>query len=179
MKVNRMNHNDHVNLIKDGIPSGGIWADLGSGRGAFTLALAECIGVDSHIYSVDINQRELKLQETRMSAEFPQNTVQYQVGDFTHPLDLPALDGIIMANSLHFVHDKLPVLEAIRAYLKPTGRLIVVEYDTAEGNYAVPYPMTYTMWLDLSHKAGFRETTLLATRPSRFLGQFFSSVSYA
>ena len=174
-----MNHNDHVSLISKGTSNGGIWADLGSGRGAFTLALADCIGTDSHIYSVDISQRDLALQETRMSVEFPNNQVTYQVGDFTHDLDIPLLDGIMMANSLHFVQDKLPVLKKIHRYLKADGRLIMVEYDTAQGNYAVPYPMTYGMWVDLAQQAGFSETTLLATRPSRFLGQFFSAISYA
>ena len=49
-----MNHQDHVNLIKAGItPTDGIWADLGSGTGAFTLALAELLEQDGTIYSVD------------------------------------------------------------------------------------------------------------------------------
>lgn len=174
-----MDHKDHVNLISKGIPIGGVWADLGSGRGAFTLALAECIGTQGEIHSVDISQRDLRLQETRMTAEFPHNQVYYQVGDFTHPLTLPALDGIIMANSLHFVQDKIPVLKQIHSYLKADGRLIMVEYDTAQGNYAVPYPMTYSTWVQIAQKAGFSHTRLLATRPSRFLGQFFSSISYA
>ena len=35
-----MNHRDHVNLLRRGVPEpGGVWADLGSGAGAFTLAL--------------------------------------------------------------------------------------------------------------------------------------------
>ena len=37
-----MDHNDHVLLLAKGIPTqGGVWADLGSGAGAFTLALAD------------------------------------------------------------------------------------------------------------------------------------------
>lgn len=174
-----MNHQDHVNLIKKGILASGIWADLGSGRGAFTLALADCLGTDSHIYSVDIDRRDLKHQETKMNAEFPNHQVTYRVGDFTHQLELPPLDGIIMANSLHFVREKLPVVTMIREYLKPDGRLIMVEYDTAQGNTAVPYPMTFTMWSSLATEAGFSKTDLLATRSSRFLGSFFSALSFA
>lgn len=173
-----MNHRDHVNLIKKGIVEPGIWADLGSGRGAFTLALAECLGIESHIYSVDIDRDDLIKQKTRMKAEFPENPATYIHGDFTHKLDLPPLDGIIMSNSLHFVQDKLPVVTLIRGYLKPGGRLIMVEYDTAQGNYAVPYPITYSTWTQIADEVGFSKTELLATRPSRFLGQFFSALSY-
>jgi len=173
-----MKHQDHVNLIKKGIDTGGIWADLGSGRGAFTLALADCLGIDSHIYSVDTDRRALKVQETRLGAEFPQNEVTFKQGDFTGKLDLPPLDGVIMANSLHFVQDKLTVIKQVRAMLKADGRLIMVEYDTAQGNYAVPYPITFSTWTRIADNAGFTKTELLATRPSRFLGQFFSAVSY-
>ncbi len=174
-----MNHRDHVNLIKNGIPEGGLWADLGSGTGAFTLALAECLGTESHIYSVDLNRRDIIKQETRIKSEFPDNPVTFIQGDFTHKLDLPPLDGILMANSLHFVQDKIPVMTLIHSYLKPGGRLIMVEYDTSQGNYAVPYPVTYSMWTQIADEAGFSKTELLATRPSRFLGQFFSALSYA
>ncbi len=173
-----MEHQDHVNLIQKGIHGNGIWADLGSGRGAFTLALAACLNNESHIYSVDIDQRALKTQEMRLETEFPHIQATFIHGDFTQPLDLPPLDGILMANSLHFVQDKLPVLELIRGYLKDNGRFVLVEYDTAQGNYAVPYPITFNTWTQLAEEAGFSKTQLLATRPSRFLGQFFSSVSY-
>ncbi len=49
-----MIHEDHVNLLRKGIlEPGGVWADLGSGAGAFTLALADLIGSTGEIYSVD------------------------------------------------------------------------------------------------------------------------------
>ena len=37
-----MQHADHVALLRGGVSSpGGVWADFGAGRGAFSLALAE------------------------------------------------------------------------------------------------------------------------------------------
>ena len=71
-----MNHADHVSLIRDGIPgTGGTWADFGSGTGAFTLALAECIGPTGHIYSIDKNRGALRQQEQVMNGRFPRITV--------------------------------------------------------------------------------------------------------
>ena len=173
-----MNHDDHVALLRDGVPMpGGVWADLGSGGGAFTLALADLIGDSGQIFSVDRDGGVLREQARALQARFPAVTVSYITADFTRPLDLPPLDGIVMANSLHFVRDKAPVLQRVRGYLKPGGRLLLVEYNADKGNMWVPYPMTYTTWEALARREGWATTRLLATRPSRFLREIYSAES--
>lgn len=174
-----MNHQDHVNLLREGVPGpGGVWADLGSGEGAFTLALADLIGPGGEIYSVDTDRGALREQERAMRVRFPQANVHYMTADFTRPLDLPPLDGIVMANSLHFVRNKGPVLQLIRSYLRPGGRLILVEYNADRGNMWVPHPLSYPTWEKVASQNGFADTHLLATVPSRFLGQIYSAVSF-
>jgi ubiquinone/menaquinone biosynthesis C-methylase UbiE len=173
-----MNHKDHVNLLQKGIPEqGGLWADLGSGTGAFTLALADLIGPTGHIYTIDKDQRALKDQEKAMRTNFPTTAVHYIIADFTRRLDLPQLDGIIMANSLHFVRHKDPVLQLIRSYLRPAGRLILVEYNSDRGNMWVPYPFSYETWETLSRHNGFTQTQLLTKVPSRYFGEIYSALS--
>src|SRR5262249_26975073 len=148
---------------------GGVWADLGSGAGAFTLALADLTGPDGQIYSVDRDRGALREQERAMHARFPNNPVTYLAADFTRPLDLPPLDGVVMANSLHYQRDKGPVLQLARRYLKPGGRLLLVEYNADRGNPWVPHPISYTTWEKLAARNGFADTRLLAAVPSRFL----------
>lgn len=174
-----MNHADHVALLRGGVSGpGGIWADLGSGTGAFTLALAEVIGATGEIFSVDRDRRALQQQERAMQARFPEVTVHYLVADFTQPLDLPALDGVVMANALHFRRDKDAVVQLIHSYLRPGGRFIAVEYNVDRGNPWVPYPLSYQTWEALARRNGFTNTRLLATRPSRFLREIYSAVSF-
>lgn len=173
-----MNHTDHVNLLRDGIPKpGGVWADLGSGAGAFTLALAELIGPDGIIYAVDKNQASLTELRRAMHTRFPQTILHTLPADFTHPLDLPPLDGVVMANSLHFVRKKDRVLQLVRSYFKPGGRLIMVEYNADQGNVWVPHPFSYPTWESMAQRNGFVETRLLTARPSHFLGEIYSAVS--
>jgi SAM-dependent methyltransferase len=173
-----MNHTDHVDLLRGGIrPLGGLWADLGAGTGAFTLALADLIGSAGQIYAVDNDRSALRRLQNTMQSQFPATAIHVEAADFTRRLHLPPLDGVIMANSLHFYRDKKLVVETVRDYLRPGGRLVLVEYDTDRGNRWVPYPLAYPTWEVLAAQAGFADTRLLATKPSRFLGQIYSAVS--
>jgi SAM-dependent methyltransferase len=173
-----MRHEDHVHLLRAGVSGpDGIWADLGSGSGAFTLALADLLGPGGTIYSVDRDRGALREQERALRARFSAVMVHYLAADFTRRLDLPPLDGVVMANSLHFVQDKRPVLALVRSYLKPDGRLLLVEYNADRGNPWVPYPLSYPTWVREAEQAGFQETKLLARVPSRFLGEIYAAVS--
>lgn len=173
-----MDHRDHVNLLRDGVSaSGGTWADFGSGGGAFTLALADLLGPGAAIYSIDQDGRALREQQRHMQRRFPGVDVHYLAADFTHPLDLPPLDGLVMANSLHFHRDKLPIVRQLRRYLKPHGVFLLIEYNTDRGNRWVPYPLSYTTWEALAREAGLRETMQIAAHPSRFLREIYAAAS--
>ena len=167
-----MKHDDLVDLIRDGVAGerGGRWADLGAGEGAFTRALADLLGPEASIVAVDRDASALRGLG---------GNIETRVADFTRPLDLHDLDGVLMANSLHFVRDKQPVLESVRRMITPGGRLIVVEYGADRGNPWVPYPFVYARWEKIAAQAGFRKTRLLKTVPSRWLGSMYSAVSEA
>jgi SAM-dependent methyltransferase len=176
-----MNHQDHISLIKDGVgASDGIWADFGSGRGAFTLALADLLSPSGQIYSIDKDTYALSAQEKAFKNHFADRLhpkLRFIRQDYTKKLDLPLLDGALMANSLHFHKQKAPVIELLLHYLRPEGALILVEYNVDRGNHWVPYPLSYTTWEKLSRSLGFRSTKLLASRSSSFLNEFYSAVS--
>jgi SAM-dependent methyltransferase len=173
-----MDHADHVRLIRDGVSGAGpSWADLGSGGGAFTLALADLLGSGGRIVSVDRDIGALTGQARLLAERCPRVTLDVRVADFTRPLGLAGLDGVVMANSLHFARDKAPVLALVRGYLRRGGRLVIVEYDTDRGNPWVPFPIFAARWPALAAEARFRGTRRLASVPSRFLGSIYSAVS--
>jgi ubiquinone/menaquinone biosynthesis C-methylase UbiE len=175
-----MNHNDHVNLLRPApLPQGGVYADFGAGSGAFTLALRELIGLDAVIYAVDKNQSSLRELENSHRARF-NSTLNLILlpKDFSHALDIPPLDGIVMANSLHFFKDKQKIFQHVREFLKPSGVLLTVEYNVDKGNMWVPHPLTFETYSRLIPRAGFTEPRLLAKTPSSFLNEFYSAAAY-
>lgn len=176
-----MDHADHVRLLAGGVRQGegGNWADLGAGEGAFTLALADLVGPHGVIHAIDRDSAALAELRAASVSSVPQAAVRTRVADFTKPLDIRDLDGIVMANSLHFVEDKLPVLRRVRGYLRHGGRLILVEYSSDRGNQWVPFPLTFDTWRDLAADAGFLDTRKLATVPSRYLREIYSALSLA
>ncbi|MCI4355055.1 MAG: class I SAM-dependent methyltransferase [Thermoplasmata archaeon] len=137
-----MDHRDHLALIRDGVAGAGPrWLELGAGDGEFTLALADVLGVTGDILALDRDRSALAQLSGRLAARFPRTRVRTAIADFTAGLDGGPFDGVLAANSLHFVAELLPVLAAIRTALRPGGRLVIVEYDAARGNPYVPHPM--------------------------------------
>jgi SAM-dependent methyltransferase len=176
-----MDHTDHVYLLRDGVPKAvGVWGEFGSGRGAFTLALAELLGKNGVIYSVDRDKYALNEQARAIQRRFPDLApeIHYLNANFTKPLYLPVLDGILMANALHFQRNKKQTLMRCLEYLRPGGRFILVEYNVDRGNHWVPHPLSYTSWRSLAHDCGYVNTEFLAAKPSRFLGEIYSAVSF-
>jgi ubiquinone/menaquinone biosynthesis C-methylase UbiE len=172
-----MDHNDHVNLLRPAnLRPGGTWADFGAGSGAFTLAIRELIGLDATIYAVDKDKASLRALEKAHRTRF--DTTRNLIllpNDFSQSLDLPPLDGVVMANSLHYFKDKEKLLRHIRGFLKPNGALLIVEYNVDAGNLWVPHPLSFGTYRTLAPRAGFTEPRLLAKHPSRFLKEFFSA----
>ena len=173
-----MDHADHVGLIRAGVEDHpGVWADLGSGTGAFTLALVDVLEGRGSIVSLDRDAGAMEAQRSRMAAAFPSAAIRYLEADFTAEPELPALDGILMANSLHFVRHKEPVLLHLLGHLRPGGRFLLVEYDANRGNPWVPYPISYASWQRMAPSVGLDGTRLIGRVPSRFLGAIYAAAS--
>ena len=172
-----MTREDHRELLKDGVPpAGGTWADLGSGTGAFTAALAELMGGEGRILSVDRDGRALREQGRMLKQHFPRLEIELVRADFTTLSDVPPLDGAVMANSLHFQKDAAAALRSVLGWLKPGSGLIVVEYDVETAGPWVPNPMPFARLAAAAAAAGFAGTAFLAARPSTYHGKVYSAV---
>ena len=175
-----MDHNDHVNLLRPAnLSPGASYADFGAGSGAFTLALRELLGLSADVYAVDRDRNRLAELERAHRARFGMSDHLHLIpADFTHALQLQPLDGILMANSLHFFRDKQKVLRHVGSFLKPGGVFLLVEYNVDRGNPWVPHPLSFETLHELVPRAGFHQPRLLATQPSSFLHEFYSAIAF-
>jgi ubiquinone/menaquinone biosynthesis C-methylase UbiE len=168
-----VNATEAVELIAAAIPGrGGTWADLGAGDGTFTRALAGLLGPDSRIYAVD---RDAKAVES-----LRQSSAQ---GSLHHPgarrLEAAVraartrqelLDGMLIANTLHFIRDADVVLARLVTRVRPGGRIVLIEYDRRAASLWVPYPIPIARMPALARSAGLSAPAITSTRPSAFGG---------
>ena len=162
------------------------WADLGCGSGTFTLALAELLPEGSTIEAIDLRPGIARQLTANGVTIIPRSA------DFvTDDLGLSGLDGILMANSLHYVKDKPSLLQKLRAYYRgsalapgatpspdvppsnattATGSaLLLVEYDTDRPTpHWVPYPLSFASAAKLLPAAGWPHIQKLSSRPSQY-----------
>ena len=175
-----MKDSEAIDLIRQAVPrSAGIWADLGAGEGTFTRALAECLEEGARIFAVDRDARALSRLKRSWAGPIEVITVN---ADFTRRFELPgvdegALDGLLLANALHFVSDARAMLARLGTWLRPRGRLVVVEYEHRRPNPWVPHPIEPSRLLEVARGAGFTDATVTARQPSAFGGTLYAAAA--
>jgi ubiquinone/menaquinone biosynthesis C-methylase UbiE len=171
-----MDHRDHVGLIRVGVEGAGMhWLELGAGEGAFTLALADLLGPAAEIVALDRDASALRHLAADLPARFPGRRLRTVTGDIRDALPVGPFDGVLAANSLHFLTDPVAVLRRVAGVLQPGGRLVVVEYDADEGNRWVPHPFSSGRFAALAGAAGLRDPHEIGRVPSRFLGAIYAA----
>jgi SAM-dependent methyltransferase len=159
---------DAVAMIADsGVEALGptMWADLGCGDGTFTIALAALVASGSTIHAIDRDRAALK----RIPPAPNGVRITTHHRDFTDEAwPFADLDGILMANSLHYVEDQVAFIRACEHYMKSRRRFLIVEYDTNEANRWVPFPVNRKRLTALFAGAGYPSITFLGSRPSAY-----------
>jgi ubiquinone/menaquinone biosynthesis C-methylase UbiE len=163
-----------IHLISGGVAEGTVpqaWAELGAGDGLFTRALSTRLPPKSRVYAFDRDASSL--EQIKVHDGVSLDTLHL---DFVkQAMDLPPLDGILMANALHYVKDQDLFLERLKTHVKPGGRLVIVEYDTDTANTWVPYPLSYVSLQKLAVRCGLTQIGRLASAPSRYQGSMYSA----
>ena len=174
-----MRTGDAATFIRDAVGGqSGVWADLGAGTGTFTRALLELLGDGSRIYAVDLDPTAVADLARWAEAEAP--TVTAVEGDFTGDFELPGLgdaklDGMLLANSLHFAKDAAAVLTRLVEMLRPGGRVVLVEYDRRAASRWVPYPISIARLPALAEAAGLARPRVVESRPSEYGGILYAA----
>jgi hypothetical protein len=148
------------------------WADLGCGTGLFTRALASMLYTGSTIHPVDKNMSSFKVNS------LPNHVILKTLeSDFVRDdLNLENLDGILMANALHFVRNKKSFIKKMIPYFRDAPAFLMVEYDTDLPNPWVPYPLSFVRLKKLFTELGFHSVKKINEKKSRYRAGHMYSV---
>jgi ubiquinone/menaquinone biosynthesis C-methylase UbiE len=155
-----MKHEEAVSFIKMAITAteSENWADLGCGSGIFTKALAELLPTGSHITAVDREKQNLNIPAVDfIKASFDKEA-----------LNLTGLDGILIANAIHYVADKTSLIKKLGMMFKENPKFLIIEYDTDKPNPWVPYPLSFKKLQILFQGLGYGQIDRISERPSAY-----------
>jgi SAM-dependent methyltransferase len=115
-----------VKMLK--LKNGDKVADLGAGTGLFEPQLAYAVG-SGRVYAVEIDAGFLD-EIDRKVEELHIANVETVLGAPADPkLPTRTVDLALLHDVLHHVDERLVYLKAVGAYLKPTGRVAIIEFE--------------------------------------------------
>jgi ubiquinone/menaquinone biosynthesis C-methylase UbiE len=134
------------------------WADLGCGNGTFTCALIDLLPIGSHVTAVDRDSQRLYMAGVDfVKANFEKDE-----------LHLAGLDGILLANAIHYVSDKERLIKKLEKLFAGSPQYLIIEYDTDKANPWVPYPISFHKLQTLFRDLGYQHISKLKERPSAY-----------
>jgi ubiquinone/menaquinone biosynthesis C-methylase UbiE len=152
----------------------GIWLDAASGDGVFAEALLEISGPSLRVIALDVKRSAVRSALDQL----PNSTAAvYAVqANLCSPLPIAKVDGIILANGLHFYQEteQIGILTQCSHALKEAGQLIVVEYNTDFPTGAVPYPISREAIDSLLIRSGFEPAKKHKLVRSTYLGEMYA-----
>lgn len=103
-------------------------ADIGSGGGYFTFIFSEKVGGGGTVYAVDTNGDNLDYIKSQAAGKGLQNIKTVLAAEGR--LDLPeeGIDRIFARNVFHHLKDPVPYFSEIRKFLKPDGKVVIIDH---------------------------------------------------
>jgi ubiquinone/menaquinone biosynthesis C-methylase UbiE len=112
-----------------GVRPGMVIGEAGAGRGYFTFKLARRVGAQGKVYANDIDRGALDHIRQVCREENIAN-VETVVGEVEDPL-FPGrgLEMVMMVYALHDFARPVPFLKALKKYLGPGGKVVILDQD--------------------------------------------------
>lgn len=132
--------NPSLVVAQTGLMQGQIVADLGCGNGFYVLPAAQMIGNTGVVYAVDVQENKLAATVS-IANQFGYKNIRVVKADLTKPLlDIPenSCDLVIVGNILHEISQKEGLIKNIYRVLKPTGRVVIVEWKRTATPFGPP-----------------------------------------
>jgi len=107
-------------------------ADIGAGGGYFCLRFAEAAGGKGKVYAIDTNPRFLEFIKNGAKEKRLNNVKTILVVRENLALPERGLDLVFMRNVCHHLTNRVEYFRKLKRFLKPKGRVAIVEYKRAK-----------------------------------------------
>lgn len=110
------------------LKKGMVVADVGAGTGYFSIRMARKVGPEGKVYASDLQEPMLRRLARNAAREKIKNLETVQASEMDPNLPENAVDLILMVDVYHEFSHPQEMLRKMRASLKPSGRLVLIEY---------------------------------------------------
>lgn len=115
------------------LEDGDVVADIGAGTGLYALLFADAVGPRGRVYAEDIEPLFLDLINRRSEDSGFDNITAVLGRENDVTLPERSTDVVFIADTYHYFSDREAVMKSVRKALKPSGSLVVVDYDLKPG----------------------------------------------
>jgi ubiquinone/menaquinone biosynthesis C-methylase UbiE len=153
------------------IKKGDVVADIGAGVGYFTWRMAERVGPEGLVYASDIQPGMLAQLKKNVAARGLTNVVPVLGTDVDPKLPAGKLDLALLVDVYHEFSQPQKMLARIREALKPSGRMILLEYRKEDPSVPIrlEHKMTVQEVRAEIEPEGFKFETSLESLPRQHI----------
>jgi len=108
-------------------------ADVGSGGGYFTLEFAKKVGRTGKVYAIDTQLKNLDFIRHRSEREGLDNIVFVLAKGDEVNLPEACLDLVFVRNTFHHLPEPVKYFHNLKRFLKPSGKVAIVEHKPRGG----------------------------------------------
>jgi ubiquinone/menaquinone biosynthesis C-methylase UbiE len=113
---------------------GSLVADIGAGSGVFSIPLARAVRPGGKLYAVEVDEK-LLAHIVEAGTEQGVTNIEAVFAEFDDPLLPPGVDLAFIHDVLHHIQDRDTYLKNLAGYLKPGGRIAVIDFKAGAGGH--------------------------------------------
>lgn len=107
-------------------------ADIGAGTGYFTVRMAPVVGPQGRVFAVDVEPSMVEYIRERAAKAGLENVEAVVTAPDAPGLEPASVDLVFICNTWHHISDRLHYLDALRAVLRPGGRVAIVDFKPGD-----------------------------------------------
>jgi len=110
-------------------------ADIGAGTGVFSIQFSRSVRPGGKVYAVDVEEKLIEHIQAS-AAEQGIGNIEGILGEYDDPSLPDKVDFAFMNDVLHHVEHREVYLRNLAGYLKPGGRVAIIDFKPGRGDHA-------------------------------------------